>query len=87
MCRRSCRSEVDVGGFRLRAVARGTVASGAGALVIGADAAGALVVEAEAFVPPMFFQLRYPAEEASRTTAATMIRALVLPPLSSSSAS
>ena len=55
----------EVVGLRLMSVAsgcgvgvdaRGAPASGAGALVIGVDAAGA--VEADAFEPLMFFQLR-----------------------------
>ena len=67
----------------LRASASLVLAASAGAVVAGAlclAAAGALLLLE-------FFQLRYPAEHASKTTAATITIALVLPPPSTSSLS
>src|ERR1700751_4875750 len=72
-------------GVGAEAVAFAEAGSGAGVPVRGADAAGAVAAAAEALDAFVFFQLRYPAEHASRTTAATMMSALVLPPPSSPS--
>ena len=65
--------------------ARVAVPSDVGTLAAGAGVLAPAAADADDFALPVFFQVRYPAEQASSTTAATITRAFVLPPPSLSS--